>query len=59
MPSGNKQTDVTLKRKVTAPLAKKPLNKKPVKPDSEKPTLKKLPGKTTHPTLTLTRGKNS
>lgn len=56
MPSGNKQTDVTLKRGVTAPSAKKVLNKKPLKPDSEKSSLKKLPGKRKPPTLTLTRG---
>lgn len=54
MPSGNKQTDVTLKRGVAAPSGKKILNKKPLKADSEK--LKKLPGKTKPPTLT--RGKN-
>jgi hypothetical protein len=56
MPSGNKQTDVTFKRGVTAPSAKKALNKKPLKPDSEKPSLKRLPGKRKPPTLTLKRG---
>jgi hypothetical protein len=55
MPSGNKQTDVTFKRGVTAPSGA--FNKKPLKPDSQK--LKKLPGKRKPPTLTLKRGKNT
>jgi hypothetical protein len=56
MPSGNKQTYVTFKRGATAPPAV--LKTKPLKPDSEKPSLKKLPGKTEPPALTLKRGMN-
>jgi hypothetical protein len=55
MPSLNKQTDITLKRGAAAPSGKTVLNKKPMISDSEKPSLKKLPGKT-KPPLTPKRG---
>jgi hypothetical protein len=59
LPGLHKTGDITLKRGVKAPSGKAVLNNKPLKPDSEKPSLKKLPGKTKPPTLTLKRGKNS
>ena len=59
MPSRNKQTDVTMKRGSAAPSDKSKLNTKPLEPDSERPSLKKLPSKRKPPALTLKRGKSS
>ena len=49
-PTANKSTDVVLKRET---------NTKQLKSDSQKPSMKKLPGKRKPPTLTLKRDKNS
>ena len=57
MPGLNKSTDVTFKRGVTAP-GKPALNMKPLIHDSEKPSLKKLPGKRKPPAVTQKRVKS-
>jgi hypothetical protein len=46
----HKTEDITLKRVISA---------KPMKPDSEKPSLRKLPGKTKSPTRVLKKSRNS
>jgi hypothetical protein len=64
IPGSRKTGDVTLKRGVIGSLEKPAQksstpNTKPIDPDSEKPSLKKLPGKRKPPTLTRKRDKSS
>jgi hypothetical protein len=64
LPGLNKHSNIVLKRgftksQETVPTKRAALNTEPMIPDSEKPSLKKLPGKRKPPTLTLKRDKNS